>query len=62
MGFRVEYLAKFGLQVDTRDASFGTVSSVSCRFFLSFGRDAYPQLLAEGKRGPISSVKHFEKP
>jgi hypothetical protein len=30
----VENLAKFGLQVDSRDASSGAVASVSCRFCL----------------------------
>jgi hypothetical protein len=61
-GFRVEYLTKYGLRADSRDASFGAVSSPSCRFCLRYGREAQPELLAAGKRGPISSVKQFGKP
>jgi hypothetical protein len=48
--------------VDSRDASSGAVSSASCRFSLRYGREAEPELLAAGKRGPISSVKLFGKP
>jgi hypothetical protein len=38
------------------------VASVKCRFRLRFGREAQPELLAAGKRGPVSSMKHFGKP
>jgi hypothetical protein len=55
-------MAKFGMLVNSRDASFGSVASVSCRFYLRFGREAQPELLAAGKEGPVSSVKHFGKP
>jgi hypothetical protein len=61
-GFSVEYLANFGLQVASRDVSSGAIASVSCRFCRRFGREAQPELLAAGKRGPVSSVKHFGKP
>jgi hypothetical protein len=61
-GFSVEYLAKFGLKVASRDASSGAIASVSYRFCRRFGREAQPELLAAGKRGPVSSVKHFGKP
>jgi hypothetical protein len=60
--FRVEYLAKFGLQVDSCDASSGAVASVLCRFCMRFGRESQPKLLAAVKRGTVSSVKHFGKP
>jgi hypothetical protein len=60
--FRVEYLAKFRLQVDSRDASSGAVASVLCRFCLRFVREAQLKLLAAGKRRPVSSMKHFGKP
>jgi hypothetical protein len=55
-------MAKLWMQVNSRDASFGSVASVSCRFYLRFGREAQPELLAAGKEGPVSSVKHFGKP
>jgi hypothetical protein len=61
-GFRVEYLTKYGLRADSRDASSGAVSSASCRFCLRYGREAQPELLAASKRRPISSVKQFGKP
>jgi hypothetical protein len=48
--------------VDSRDASSGAVASVLCRFCLRFGHEAQPKLLAAGKRGQVSSVKHFGKP
>jgi hypothetical protein len=38
------------------------VSSALCRFRLRYGREAQSELLPAGKRGPISSVKHFGKP
>jgi hypothetical protein len=62
LGFLGEYLAKFGLQVDSRDESSGAVAFVSCRFCLLFGRESQSMFLAAGKRGPVSSVKHFRKP
>jgi hypothetical protein len=40
LAFMVEYLAKFGLQVGSRNASSGAVASVSCRFCLRFGSEA----------------------
>jgi hypothetical protein len=49
LGCRIGYLAKYGLQVDSRDASSGAVAFVSCRFCLRFGREAQPELLAAGK-------------
>jgi hypothetical protein len=51
-------MVKFGYQMDSRDASSGAVASMYILFCRRFGREVLPELLAAGKRGPVSSVKY----